>query len=281
MGFLFVTFLFSIIALINAIEILYPKAGDKLQAGLHEVKWTTESATSIDKVNVFLFNDKESPPFYLQLAADVTFSNGKVSVPIPYNVVPGPDYTILLTAKNPYDVYATSGSFSIAESKLSADACVNFLNEDGSSTIGPVPGKVKPVSTDLVSPLPPAPPDEDFEDCDECDECEECGECEPDEGCGCDGDDGDGDGDGDDDDEHDHEHGHDHDHEDGQEHEDEDGHDHGHEHEDGHEHHHHDHDDHHHEHDDDKAKIANIGSTNIIARFWLAMIATISSILFL
>lgn len=245
MSFLFVTFLFSILALINAYKILLPKPGDKWEPGLHDVTWEVEEGHGPSKVNVYLYNPIDNPPFYLLLAVGVSLSDGKASVAIPYNVVPGSGYTVLLTSENPYNVYTSSDTFDIVEKDGVGGACINYLEDDGSNTIGPIPGDTKtatmgPISPPSVptqipvptSPVPtppvPTPPEGEVEDCEDCDECEECGECEPGEGCDC----------GIEDDDHEHD-----------------------------------------EHDHNK--LANVGSTNIVARFWLAMMVTVFSILFL
>ncbi|EMR11488.1 hypothetical protein PNEG_00502 [Pneumocystis murina B123] len=299
MGFLFVTFLFAILTLINAYKVLLPKPGDKWEPGLHQVTWEAVDDTST--VNVYLHRNNDNPPFYLLLAAKVPLKDGKADVPIPYNVIPGSEYTILLTSLNPYDVYTSSGGFEITEAKDGLKGvCVDYLKDDGSSTIGPIPGDTRPVTTSLLPPSPtppspappaptpappaptppspeppaPAPPEGEVENCDECDECEECGECEPGEGCDCDADDH---GDDDYDKDEDHGHSHDDDDDDDDDHEndhddDDDDDDHGHSHDD---------DDDGHDHGEDKNKLANIGSTNIVTRFWLTMMATISTILFL
>ncbi|KAG5440268.1 hypothetical protein PCANB_001838 [Pneumocystis canis] len=176
MRYLFISFIFSILALIDAASILSPNKNDKWTSGSQTVRWNVDLA-HVHKVDLFIHRDSENPPYYFLLGRGLPYRNGLGTVELPSKLPPGNDYSVLLTGENPYNVYARSEYFSVlANADVKNPNCYEYLVDDGSSTIGPKPGEsLLPETTDVPLPTETDLPD-DCEDCEECDD-EVCGEC--------------------------------------------------------------------------------------------------------
>ncbi|KAG5520074.1 hypothetical protein PMAC_001150 [Pneumocystis sp. 'macacae'] len=192
MKYLIISLIFSIVSLINASKILSPKEGDKWKSGDQLITWEYK-LPNIETVNLFLVKRNMNPPLYTLLDINVDYKTGKSNVKFPRNMLPGHDYSVLLTGVNPYNVYAESQDFSIIPSDDDDDDCYKYLYDDGSSTLGPTPSDNVPTSVpefepeSTIGPEPPLLPDDDCDDCEDCSEDDECGECFANERCECDG----------------------------------------------------------------------------------------------
>ncbi|KAG5440715.1 hypothetical protein PCK2_000151 [Pneumocystis canis] len=175
MKYLFISFIFSILALIDATDILFPRKDDKLTPGKHTFRWKT-SMDGINEVDLYIHRDRENPPFYHLLGRGIRYKDGSKSVHLPSKLPPGNGYSFLLTSKNPYNVHAKSDDFSLLyNSDVKNPNCYEYLVDDGSSTPGP-----KPDETSLLpEPTTGVPEPTETPDCDECEECDDevCGDC--------------------------------------------------------------------------------------------------------
>ncbi|CCJ30574.1 unnamed protein product, partial [Pneumocystis jirovecii] len=176
------------ITVLKASKVLSPKKGDKWKSGFQLVQWEYK-LPGIDTVNLFLVKRNINPPLYTLLGQDISYKSGKSSVHLPSNMLPGSDYSVMLTGQNPYNVYAESQYFSVLPSD--DDDCYKYLYDDGAATPGPTPSDNPPTVEPEPEPEPslgPEPPLEpDCDDCEDCSEDEMCGECFANERCECDG----------------------------------------------------------------------------------------------
>ncbi|KAG4305062.1 hypothetical protein PORY_001232 [Pneumocystis oryctolagi] len=177
MKYLFISLLLSIIALANASDFISPKEGDKLSS-CSLVEWeSNKDGPGI--VKLLLHRPSESPPYYLLLNDSIPYGSRKERVCFPPNVIPGSGYFFLITGKNPYNVYAISPPFSILETPDKDKDCYKYLVDDGSSTMGPRPNDTVPTYTTpgheptTTEPTTVEPTSEPTGDCDDCENCED------------------------------------------------------------------------------------------------------------